>query len=106
MINSVATPATLHICLLVKNATCSTVYVGETSLSLRDRITDHVSCIRLKKPTPIGVQFNQAGQSLKHFTVLAIEQFDDNSAIRHMKESTWQRLLQTAHPLGISRRRV
>ena len=62
-----------------------------------------MSCIRLKKPTPIGLHFNQAGHSLKHFTILAIEQFDDNSeAIRQMKESTWQHLLQTAHPLGIN----
>ena len=65
--------------------------------------TDHVSCIRLKKPTPIGLHFNQAGHGLKHFTILAIEQFEENSeSIRHNKESTWQHLLQTAHPLGIN----
>ena len=46
---------------------------------------------------------NQAGHGLKLFTILAIEQFEENSkSIRHMKESTWQRLLQTAHPLGIN----
>ena len=92
-----------NIVYLVTCKKCNMQYVGETGRSLRDRITDHVSCIRLKKPTPIGLHFNQAGHSLKHFTILAIEQFDDNSeAIRHMKESTWQHLLQTAHPLGIN----
>jgi len=46
---------------------------------------------------------NQAGHGLKHFTILAIEQFEENSkSIYHMKESTWQDLLQTAHPLGIN----
>jgi len=46
---------------------------------------------------------SQAGRGLKHFTILAIEQFEENSkSIRHMKESTWQHLLQTAHPLGIN----
>ena len=46
---------------------------------------------------------NQAGHGLKHFTNLAIEQFEENSkSIRHMKKSTWQHLLQTAHPLGIN----
>jgi len=51
-------------------------------------------------PTPNP---NQAGHGLKHFTILAIEQFDENSiSIRHMKESTWQHLLQTAHLLGIN----
>jgi len=46
---------------------------------------------------------NQAGHGLKHFTILAIEQFEENSkSIRHMKESTCQHLLQTANPLGIN----
>jgi len=47
-----------------------------------------VSCIYLKKQTPIGLHFNQAGHSLKDFTILAIE--------------AWQNILQTAHPLGIN----
>jgi len=46
---------------------------------------------------------NEAGHGLKHFTILAIDQFEENSkSICHMKESTWQHLLQTAHPLGIN----
>jgi len=46
---------------------------------------------------------NQAGHGLKHCIILAIEQFEENSeSICHMKESTWQHLLQTAHPLGIN----
>jgi len=37
---------------------------------------------------------NKAGYGLKHFTILAIEQFEENSkSIHHMKESTWQNLL-------------
>jgi len=52
------------------------------------------------KPNPNP---NQAGHGLKHFTILAIEQFEENSkSIRHVKLSTWQHLLQTAHPLGIN----
>ena len=95
--------ASTNIVYLVTCNKCNMQYVGETGRSLRDRVTDHVSCIRLKKPTPIGLHFNQAGHGLKHFTILAIEQFEENSeSIRHMKESTWQHLLQTAHPLGIN----
>jgi len=46
---------------------------------------------------------NEAGYGLKHFTILAIQQFEENSkSIRHMKESTRQHLLQTAHTLGIN----
>jgi len=52
------------------------------------------------KPNPNP---NQAGHGLKHFTILAIEHFEENSkSIRHMKESTWKHLLQTANPLGIN----
>lgn len=97
------TCASSNIVYLVTCTKCYKQYVGETGRSLRDRITDHVSCIKLKKQTPIGLHFNQAGHSLKHFSVLAIEQFDENSeSIRRMKEITWQHLLQTAHPLGIN----
>jgi len=52
------------------------------------------------KPNPNP---NKAGHGLKHFTILAIKQFEENSkSIRHMKESTWQHLLQTPHSLGIN----
>ena len=51
----------------------------------------------------LNVNPNQAGHGIKHFTILAIEQFEENSkSMCHMKESTWQHLLQTAHPLGIN----
>jgi len=52
-----------------------------------------VSCIKLKKQTPIGLHFNTAGHSLTNFTILAIEQFGENSeAERRMKEITWQNI--------------
>jgi len=51
----------------------------------------------------LNINPNQAGHGIKHFTILAIEQFEENSkSMCHMKESTWQHLLQTAHPLGIN----
>ena len=40
--------------------------------SLRDRVIDHVSCIRLKKTTPIGLRFNQAGQTLVSLGILGL----------------------------------
>jgi hypothetical protein len=62
-----------------------------------------VSCIKRKTQTPIGLHFNHAGHTLKDFSILAIEQFEENSeALRRMKEITWQNILQTAHPLGIN----
>ena len=92
-----------NIIYLVTCSRCNKQYVGETGRSLRDRVTDHVSCIKLQKQTPIGLHFNHAGHSLKDFHILAIEQFTENSeSSRRIKESTWQHLLQTAHPRGIN----
>ena len=94
-----------NICYLVTCRACQKQYIGETGRTLADRITDHISAIRLKKPTPIGLHFNLSGHSIKHFSILAIEQFEntENSQyLRRLKEVTWQNLLQTAHPLGIN----
>jgi hypothetical protein len=94
-----------NICYLVTCRACRKQYVGETGRSLAERITDHLSAIRLNKPTPIGVHFNQQGHSNKHFSILAIDKFDDAGNclnFRRLKETTWQHLLQTAHPLGIN----
>ena len=92
-----------NICYLVTCRACQKQYVGETGRSLADRITDHVSAIGLKKPTPIGLHFNLSGHAMKHFSILAIEQFENrgnSQDARRMKKVTWQ-LLQTAYPLGI-----
>ena len=89
---------------LVSCRKCNQQYVGETGRTLGERICDHLSCIRLKKPTPIGLHFNQAGHSVSDFTAKAIEQFSetDTVQVRRMKETTWQTLLQTAYPYGIN----
>jgi len=75
---------------------CNKQYVEETGRSLRDRVTDHVSCIKLQKQTPIGLHFNHTGHSLKDFHIFAIEQFIENSeSSRRTKESTWQGQIMT-----------
>jgi hypothetical protein len=96
---------TNNIVYLITCKKCNKQYVGETGRSLGERINDHMSCIRLKKQTPIGLHFNQTGHSLKDFAISGIEKFIDNqnsSNLRRLKESTWQNLLQTAHPLGLN----
>ena len=84
---------------------CHKQYVGETGRTLKQRITDHISCIRLHKDTPIGLHFNLPGHDTKDLSIIPIEQLYDNSdsvAFRRMKESAWQRALQTLHPLGLN----
>ena len=94
-----------NIVYLVTCRKCLQQYVGETGRSLAERITDHLSCIRLRKATPIGLHFNSVGHSVKDFAISAIEQFENHtnaSNLRRIKEAAWQNLLQTAYPLGIN----
>ena len=96
---------TTNLCYLINCRKCKKQYVGETERSLADRINDHLSCIRLKKPTPIGLHFNSPGHCVTDFSIVGIERFENlpnSSQTRRMKETTWQNLLQTAHPLGLN----
>lgn len=95
---------TSNIIYLISCNLCNQQYVGETSRPLADRVNTHLSCIRTKKDTPVGLHFNMAGHSLSHFAITGIERMDiiSNNTTRKMKESTWQNILQTAYPLGIN----
>jgi len=95
---------TRNLVYLVTCRKCHQQYVGETSRSLADRINDHLSAIRLRKPTPTGLHFNTAGHGIRDFQIMGIEHFDDTapSGNRRIKEITWQNLLQTAYPMGFN----
>ena len=95
---------TSNVVYLVTCKRCAMQYVGETSRPLADRVNDHLSCIRLRKKTPVGLHFNLPGHRLTDFSVTGIERFPENSAaeFRKTKETTWQSLLQTAYPLGLN----
>lgn len=95
-----------NIIYLITCQKCNKQYVGETGRSLADRITDHLSCIRLKKVTPIGLHFNLQDHSSTHLKIQPIEQInrsdDQATNVRRHREQLWQRLLQTTHPTGIN----
>jgi hypothetical protein len=66
-------------------------------------VNTHLSCIRTGKETPVALHFNMTGHSLSDFNITGIEVMTSNdSSTRKIKESTWQNILQTAHPLGIN----
>ena len=95
---------TNNIVYLVTCRKCQQQYVGETSRPLADRINDHLSAVRLRKHTPIGLHFNMPGHSINHFSIIGIERFQerDPPEMRRIKEATWQNILQTAYPNGIN----
>ena len=95
-----------NVIYLITCKKCQKQYVGETGMPLRDRINNHLSCIRSRKATPIGLHFNSKGHSILDFTILPIERIHNSSKVatqqRRLKESTWQNLLQTAYPYGMN----
>ena len=95
---------TCNVIYLISCKHCNQQYVGETSRPLADRVNTHLSCIRTGKETPVGLHFNMTGHSIRHFTITGIERMSasTNGTTRKMKESTWQNILQTAHPLGMN----
>ena len=95
---------TTNLVYLITCSRCALQYVGETSTSLAVRMNNHLSCVRLRKRTPVGLHFNLPGHRLSDLTVIGIERFPANSdaEFRKTKETTWQNLLQTAYPLGLN----
>jgi GIY-YIG catalytic domain len=96
---------TCNIVYVITCRKCKLQYVGETGRPLADRINDHLSNIRNRKETPVGLHFNTPSHTIQHFSIMGIEhiaQSATTSEVQKMKETTWQNLLQTAYPLGIN----
>lgn len=97
---------TCNVVYVITCRKCKLQYVGETGRPLADRINDHLSNIRNRKETPIGLHFNTPSHTIQHFSIMGIEHITHGatttSGIQKMKEVTWQNLLQTAYPLGIN----
>jgi hypothetical protein len=97
---------TCNVVYVITCRKCQLQYVGETGRPLADRINDHLSSIRNRKDTPIGLHFNTPSHTIQHFSIVGIEHINQQttnpSTTQRMKEITWQNLLQTAYPLGIN----
>lgn len=93
-----------NVVYLITCKKCSMQYVGETGCPLNVRMLNHLSCIKLKKPSPIGLHFNLPDHHISHFSFIAIEQLDSSTTIsvRRNRESFWQTILETRYPLGIN----
>jgi len=84
---------------------CKRQYVGETTRTLRERLTDHKSNVRTNKPTPITIHFNQAGHSSADIRIIPIERIPDtrNSLLnRKQREKYWIQKLKTKYPAGLN----
>ena len=98
------TCSTSNVVYLATCTRCDLQYVGETSCRLAERINNHLSSIRLHKPTPLSLHFNQPDHSLRDIRFQGIEAFHPGTVDtdRKIKEAAWQNVLQTAYPLGLN----
>ena len=97
--------ATKNCIYLITCRKCKMQYVGETSRELRQRLTDHRSCIKRKVQTPIGIHFNKPGHSAKDLKITIIESLDAINGgikLRRRKETEWQMKLGTIYPQGLN----
>jgi len=97
------TCSTRNLIYLITCQKCHLQYVGETSRTLRDRTADHISTIKLKKQTPIGIHFNSSKHSVLDFKIVGIEAIEnENTKLRTSREKFWQRTLGTLYPRGLN----
>lgn len=84
---------------------CKKQYIGETGRTLRERVTDHRSAIKLKKNTPIGLHFNSPLHSILDLSIIGIELINkdkESQVNRKQREKFWQRNLGTVYPRGLN----
>jgi hypothetical protein len=105
-VRGAVTCTTRNLVYLIGCRKCNLQYVGETGLSLRDRVNCHLSCIRKTvATTPLAIHWRQSAHRMSDLTIQGIEVFPPDASAEHrkLKETTWQNLLQTCHPMGINR---
>jgi hypothetical protein len=92
-----------NVIYLITCVLCELQYVGETGGCLRDRMTAHRSCVKLRKPTPVGIHFTSEGHKQHHMKIVPIEQVLINSLpLRRKRELYWQLKLGTIFPRGLN----
>ena len=95
--------ASRNVIYIIHCQKCFQKYVGETSRSVKDRISQHLSNIRLKYQTPISEHFNQVDHSILDFKFFALVNnvlWSDSK--RKTVENKWIDKLETLKPKGIN----
>lgn len=82
---------------------CSLQYVGETGTTLRQRVNNHRSCIKLNNYTAVSIHFNSPNHNFNDFTIIPLEQLtEDNKSERLKRETYYILLLGTVFPRGLN----
>lgn len=80
---------------------CGKQYVGQTSLTLRDRFTRHRFDIKHKENKAVANHFNSFGHSMNDCSILPIEAVSNKENLRK-REAYWIGKLKTMSPFGLN----
>ena len=94
---------TQNVVYAIECSLCHIKYVGETGGSLKKRIINHLSNIRLGADTSIAAHFNSLNHDISHLTFYAIRHAASWTPLKRKKmETSFIRKLNTLHPHGLN----
>ena len=88
-----------HVIYIIECSNCSKRYIGQTARPVRERILQHLSCIRNSSPAVLYEHFRVCG--VHNFSFLPISRHT-NCNTRLSKEASWITTLKTMHPNGLN----
>ena len=92
-----------HVIYLITCKRCQKMYVGQTKRTLRERLNNHRSDIKLQKNTPIAKHFNLPQHNLQHLSIIPIQNIENCSDNERLDiEKQYMKTLNTIHPVGIN----
>jgi hypothetical protein len=92
-----------HVIYLIECSLCGKAYVGQTSQTLKERLTDHITDIHRKnRETNIAKHFKSPGHSEHQLNIRGICKAPRDTSKRLALESSWINLLSTYAPRGIN----
>jgi hypothetical protein len=82
---------------------CPLLYVGETKNSVKQRMSQHLSTIKLKYQTPVSLHFNSENHSIDDFRFFVLtNNISWTKTKRKSVENNWIKKLNTLTPNGIN----
>ena len=92
-----------NIIYLISCTKCHALYVGQTSMMLKERLNNHRSDIKLKKNTAIAKHFNEPNHSILNLKIMPIDSFAQLPVFQNLDmEQNYIRLLNTKYPKGLN----
>ena len=92
---------------IIRTKCWPTVHVGETERELRERMTEHLRDMRLRKDKPINFHFGEKGHTQHDMAFTVLEKVYAAERIeRQLREGLWIRKLSTVQPGGLQCKRL